>query len=97
MDHLPLILVVAAITFSSRYFFFAHRSIRVGRFLDVFAVALFVAIGVQGLIDPGRGATRPNVAAFVGAVIGGVVFRRSMLGVVLSGFAVYWAARLLVR
>lgn len=96
MTHLPLILAVAVITFSSRYFFFAHRSIKLGRFLDVFAVALFVAIGTQDLIGSGGDATPPNVAAFIGAVAGGLLFRRSMLGVVITGLGFYWGARLLL-
>ena len=69
---------------------------RLGRFLDVFAVALFVAIGAQGLISPGGEAAPSNVGAFVGAAVGGLLFRRSMLGVVLTGLAFYWAARLLL-
>lgn len=96
MTHLPMILAVAAITFSSRYFFFAHRSIKLGRFLDVFAVALFVAIGTQDLIGTGNDATPPNVAAFIGAIVGGLLFRRSMLGVVITGLGFYWGARLLL-
>lgn len=95
MRHLPLIIGVAVITFSSRYFFFAPRSIKLGRFLDVFAVALFVAIGAQALIGPGSESAPPNVAAFVGAAVGGLLFRRSMLGVVLTGLAFYWTVRLL--
>ncbi len=96
MTYLPLILAVAAITFSSRYFSFTHRSIRLGRFLDVFAVALFVVIGTQDLIGSGSDATPPNVAAFIGAVAGGLLFRRSMLGVVITGLGLYWVARLLL-
>ncbi|HJU82194.1 MAG TPA: AzlD domain-containing protein [Acidimicrobiia bacterium] len=96
MTHLPLILAVAVITFSSRYFFFAHRAIKLGRFLDVFAVALFVAIGTQDLIGRGGEASGPNLAAFGGAVVGGLLFRRSMLGVVITGLSFYWAARLLL-
>lgn len=96
MRHLPLIVGVAAITFSSRYSFFTSRSIRLGRFLDVFAVALFVAIGTQDLIGTSREASPPNVAAFVGAAVGGLLFRRSMLGVVLTGLSFYWVVRLLL-
>ncbi|MGH8958477.1 MAG: AzlD domain-containing protein [Acidimicrobiia bacterium] len=95
MKHLPLIIGVALITFTSRYFFFASRSLKLGRFLDVFAVALFVAIGTQDLIGAGADAAPPNVAAFVGAAAGGLLFRRSMLGVVLTGLAFYWVVRLL--
>ncbi|MGH8923874.1 MAG: AzlD domain-containing protein [Acidimicrobiia bacterium] len=98
MNNLPLVLAVAAITFGSRFLFLSRSfsSLRLGRFLDVFAVALFVAIGVQNLMTSGADNASPYLGAFVGAVLGGFLFRRAMLGVVITGLAFYWAARLLI-
>jgi branched-subunit amino acid transport protein len=97
MRHLALVLIVATITFASRYFFFVQtRSVKLGRFLDVFPVALFVAIGAQHLLDPESEFVLPNLAALIGAGLGGLLFKRSMLGVVLGGLALYWAIRLAI-
>lgn len=97
MTHLPLVLAVTALTFASRILFFRSSSIRLGRFFDVFPVALFVAIATSDLIAPeGQLATTPYLAALVGGGLAGLLLRRSMLAVVGGGLAAYWLTRLLV-
>ncbi|MGI8518961.1 MAG: AzlD domain-containing protein [Acidimicrobiia bacterium] len=98
MSYLWLVLAVAAINFASRISFLARASAKstTNRFLEVFPVALFVALAARDLIAPaGSIASTPSLAAALGAVIGGLVFRRSILGVVGAGLAFYWIARLL--
>lgn len=99
MSQLLLVLVVAAITFASRVSFLArpHGRHLNSRFLEVFPVALFVSLAARDLLAPaGALAAGPGFAAAAGAVVGGVLFRRSVLGVVATGVAFYWLARLLV-
>ena len=93
-----LIVVVAAITFASRISFLVRRHTRPpnSRFLEVFPVALFVSLAANELLAPaGDLAVTPNLAAAAGAVLGAVLFRRAILGVVATGVALYWLARLL--
>ena len=98
MSNLGIVLAVAAITFISRISFLARPVSRPlnNRFLEVFPVALFVALAGRDLLAPeGTLGASPFLAAALGAIVGGFVFRRSMLGVVGVGLAFYWAARLL--
>lgn len=101
MTDLTLILLVAVVTFSSRVVFLARRRPVpegiVGRFLEVFPLALFVALATSGLVAPeGSLAVTPALGGAVGGVIGAAVTRRSLVGTILIGAAVYWVVRLLV-
>jgi branched-subunit amino acid transport protein len=98
MSDLALILATAAITFGSRLAFLikprATWSGRVGRFLDVFPLALFVAIATSELVsDSGPGFPVANMAAAVGGVVGAMVFRRSLWGVLGLGAVAYYLTR----
>lgn len=98
MSDLALVLGVAAITFATRVAFLVRpRSAPgglVGRFLDVFPVALFIAIATSGLVAPwGSAELTANLAGALGAVVGGIVFRRSLWGVLGLGAACFYLAR----
>jgi branched-subunit amino acid transport protein len=98
MSDLWTVLAVAAITFATRISFLARPASRTteNRFLEVFPVALFVSLAAREILAPeGNIEFSPFLAAGLGAVIGGIVFRRSMLGIVGTGFVLYWLARLL--
>ncbi|HUO45412.1 MAG TPA: AzlD domain-containing protein [Acidimicrobiia bacterium] len=99
MSYTPLILLVAIITFSSRAMFlvFPLKSARVrdSAFLASFPVALFVTIATVGIAAPeGVLDVSPSLWAGVGGILGAVLFRRSILGVVVVGVVGYWVARL---
>ena len=101
MTDLTLILVVAVITFGSRVVFLARRRPVpegiVGRFLEVFPLALFIALATTGLAAPeGSVAVTPALGGAVGGVIGAAVTRRSLVGTIVIGAAAYWLVRLLV-
>ncbi len=100
MTDLTLILVVAVITFGSRVVFLARRRPVpegiVGRFLEVFPLALFIALATTGLAAPeGSVAVTPALGGAVGGVIGAAVTRRSLVGTIVIGAAAYWLVRLL--
>jgi len=100
VNDLTLILLVAAVTFGSRVAFLArHRSVPegiVGRFLEVFPLALFIALATTGLTAPeGVLAVTPALGGAVGGVVGAIVTRRSLVGTILIGAAGYWLARVL--
>jgi branched-subunit amino acid transport protein len=93
-----LILAVAAITFATRIaFLIKPRPIPeglLGRFLGVFPLALFVTIAAQGLLAPGGSPeVSPALAAGVGGIVGGIVFRRSLWGVLGVGAIVFYVVR----
>jgi branched-subunit amino acid transport protein len=93
-----LILAVAAVTFASRVAFLIRpRPIPeglVGRFLNVFPLALFVAIAAQGLLAPrGIPEITPALAAALGGIVGGIVFRRNLWGVLGVGAVFFYVAR----
>lgn len=101
MSDLALILGVAAITFASRASFLIWpRPVpegKVGRFLETFPIALFVAIAVSSFEAPTEGiGLAPNLVAAAGGVVGAVVFRRSLWGVLVVGAVCYYAARALM-
>ena len=101
MTDLVLILVVAVITFGSRVVFLARRREvpegLVGRFLEVFPLALFIALATTGLAAPeGSLAVSPALGGAAGGVVGAVVTRRSLMGTILIGAVGYWLTRLLV-
>jgi branched-subunit amino acid transport protein len=100
MSHLVLIVLAAVITFASRLSFMLRplddARIRESRFLEVFPTALFVALAVNGFIAPdGSLDASPAIAAGIGGVVGAVLFKRSILGVVGVGLIAYWVARLI--
>ena len=101
MNDLTLILAVAAITYLTRVAFLIRpRQVpggALGRFLDVFPLALFMAIATVGLATPeGTPAVTPGLAAALGGVIGGVLFRRSLVGILAVGAATFYLVRALV-
>jgi branched-subunit amino acid transport protein len=98
---LALIVLVAIITFASRLAFLARRRPvpegLIGRFLEVFPLALFVALATSGLAAPeGSLAVTPALGGAAGGIIGALVTRRSLIGTILIGAAVYWLTRLVV-
>lgn len=100
MSHLALVVVAAAVTFATRAAFLVRpgRAPRGAwaRFLDVFPLALFVSLATVGLAAPeGRVALTPALAAAGGGVLGALLARRSLFGVLLLGAAAYWIARAL--
>ncbi|HSO48978.1 MAG TPA: AzlD domain-containing protein [Acidimicrobiia bacterium] len=101
MTDLMLILAVAAVTYSSRVAFLIRpRPVpggALGRFLDVFPLALFVAIATVGLATPeGSPAVTPGLAAAAGGVLGGIAFRRSLVGILVVGAASFYLVRALL-
>jgi len=98
VSDLLLILLVALITFSTRVAFLIRpRPVPggvVGRFLDVFPLALFVAIATAALLAPeGSPEVSPALAAAAGGVLGALLFRRALLGVLVSGAVVFYLVR----
>jgi branched-subunit amino acid transport protein len=101
VSDLALVLVVGVITFGSRLAFLIRpRPVPeglVGRFLDVFPLALFMAIATAGLVAPeGTPALTPGLAAAAGGIAGGIVFKRSLLGVLAVGAVAFYLVRALV-
>ncbi|MDH3259444.1 MAG: AzlD domain-containing protein [Acidimicrobiia bacterium] len=101
MNDLALIVLVAIVTFGSRVAFLARRRPvpegLLGRFLEVFPLALFVALATSGLVAPeGSLAVTPALGGAAGGVVGAVATRRSLVGTILLGAAGYWLTRVLV-
>jgi branched-subunit amino acid transport protein len=95
-----MIVLAAAITMASRLSFMLkplpHARIKESRFLEVFPTALFVALAVNGFAAPaGSLDLGPAIAGGFGGIVGAMIFKRSILGVVGVGLASYWVARLL--
>ena len=95
-----MVVAVAAITYGTRVAFLLRpRSVpegALGRFLDVFPLALFVAIAATGLAAPdGDPAVTPALAAALGGVIGAVVFRRNLWAVLVVGMLFFYITRAL--
>jgi len=100
VNDLVLVLAVAAITYGTRLAFLLRPRPApegaLGRFLDVFPLALFVAIAVTGLVAPeGEPTVTPALAAALGGVIGAVVFRRNLWGVLFVGMVFFYVTRAL--
>ncbi len=98
MSDLLLVVGVAVITFASRALLMASPlpvpGGLVGRFLDVFPLALFVAIATSGLLAPeGSAEFGPGLAAALGGVIGAALFKRSLLAVLVAGSVLFYLAR----
>ncbi|HEU4918024.1 MAG TPA: AzlD domain-containing protein [Acidimicrobiia bacterium] len=101
MSDLALVVTVAAITYATRLSFMLRSRPalggRVGRFLDVFPLALFIAIATSGLAAPGgTPAVTPALAAAVGGVLGAIIFRRNLWGVLALGATFFYLARAVV-
>jgi len=100
MSDVVLILAVAAVTFASRVAFLIRpRPVPeglVGKFLNVFPLALFIAIAAQGLLAPnGRPEITPALAALAGGIVGGILFKRNLWGVLICGAALFYLTRAL--
>jgi len=100
VSDLVLVVLVALITYASRLsFMFRPRPApggALGRFLDVFPLALFMAIAATGLAAPnGSPEISPALAAALGGVLGAVVFRRNLWGVLVVGASFYYLTRTL--
>ena len=98
MHDVGLILAAAVITYGSRVVFLARpREVPAGpfgRFLEVFPLALFVALATIGLAAPdGTPSFTPALAGAAGGAAGAFLTRRSLLGVIVVGGAAYWLAR----
>ncbi|MBN2113998.1 MAG: AzlD domain-containing protein [Acidimicrobiia bacterium] len=101
MTDLLVVLGMAAVTYGCRVVFLVRPGRapggRLALFLERFPLALFVALAAStllvpgGLDDPG-----PGYAALAGAVGGGLLFRRSLPGILAGGVAAYWLARLIL-
>jgi branched-subunit amino acid transport protein len=99
MSDFWLVAGVAVLTYASRVVFLARPgrapSGWLARFLERFPLALFVSLAATTLVLPGSGvAPAMRYAALGGAVAGGLLTRRSMLGVLVAGGSAYWIARL---
>ncbi len=98
MSDLALVVAMAGITFASRAVFLVWpRPVPTGRwggFLETFPLALFVALATLGLAAPDGGPEAGiGLVAATGGVVGAVITRRSLPGVLLVGGAFYWVAR----
>ena len=100
MSDLALITAMAGITYASRSIFLLRpREMPggyLGRFLDTFPLALFASLATIGLAAP-DGDLDVTIAlwAAAGGLVGAVVTRRSLMGIVVFGGAAWWAAKLL--
>jgi branched-subunit amino acid transport protein len=96
-----LVVAMGAITYGSRVVLLARSGQplegRIDAFLERFPLALFVALATATLLVPDAD-VKPALgySAFAGAVAGGILMRRSLIGVLMIGGATYWLARLLV-
>jgi branched-subunit amino acid transport protein len=101
MSDLALVVAMAVITFGSRAVFLVWPrpapAGRWGRFLETFPLALFIALATLGLAAP-DGDPEAGIAlvAAAGGVVGAAITKRSLLGVLVVGGALYWLARSLV-
>ena len=100
MSDLSIVIAMAVITYSSRAVFLLRpRTLpggAVGRFLDVFPLALFVALGTIGLGAPdGDPEVTIALAAAGGGLVGAIVTKRSLPGIVIFGGAAWWLAKAL--
>ncbi|MCI0679142.1 MAG: AzlD domain-containing protein [Actinobacteria bacterium] len=100
MSDLVLVLIVATVTYASRVVFLLNpRSVPegwVGRFLELFPLTLFVAIATAGMAAPeGSIELTPALAAAGGGLLGAVVFKRSLWGVLAVGAVAYYVVRAL--
>lgn len=100
MGEVALVVAVGLVTFATRASYLLRRTRAEGEhlpaFLDVFPVALFVALATVGLAAPdGELVAGPSLAAAAGGIVGAALGRRSILGAVVGGTVGYLLARLL--
>ena len=100
MSDLLVVILVAVITYATRLSFLLRPRPApggaVGRFLDVFPLALFISLAATGLLAPeGRPDLTPALAGAAGGVIGAVAFRRNLWGVLALGAVAFYVVRAL--
>jgi branched-subunit amino acid transport protein len=101
VNDLLVVLAVAVITYATRLAFLLRpRQVpdgALGRFLEVFPLALFIVIATTGLAAPtGSPAVTPALAAAAGGAAGGVLFRRNLWGVLIVGGLAFYLTRAVV-
>jgi branched-subunit amino acid transport protein len=101
VSDLTLVIVVAVITYGTRLSFMLRPRPALegalGRFLDVFPLALFVSLAAIGMVAPdGPLAFTPALAAAAGGVLGAIIFRRNLWGVLGVGAAFFYLTRAIV-
>jgi branched-subunit amino acid transport protein len=101
VNDLPLVILVAVITYATRLSFMLRPRPApggaLGRFLDVFPLALFVSLAAVGMVAPnGALDLTPALAAAAGGVLGAVLFRRNLWGVLGVGAALFYLTRAIV-
>ncbi len=100
MGDMWLVVAMGAITYGSRVVLLARSGHalegRIEAFLERFPLALFIALATATLLVPDADVEPAlGYAAFGGAVAGGVLTRRSLVGILMIGGATYWLARLI--
>jgi branched-subunit amino acid transport protein len=101
VNDLPLVILVAVITYATRLSFMLRPRPApggaLGRFLDVFPLALFVSLAAVGMVAPnGALDLTPALAAAAGGVLGAVLFKRNLWGVLGVGAALFYLTRAMV-
>jgi branched-subunit amino acid transport protein len=101
VNDLPLVILVAVITYATRLSFMLRPRPApggaLGRFLDVFPLALFVSLAAVGMVAPnGALDLTPALAAAAGGVLGAVLFKRNLWGVLGVGAALFYLTRAIV-
>jgi hypothetical protein len=101
VSDLTLVILVAVITYATRLSFMLRPrpapAGALGRFLDVFPLALFVSLAAIGMVAPdGALALTPALAAAAGGVLGAVLFKRNLWGVLGVGAALFYLTRAMV-
>lgn len=101
MSELALVAAVAGITYASRVLFLLQPRVmppgRLSRFLEMFPLALFLAIATSALRGgEGSGEVATGLVAAVGGILGAVLFRRSLLGILVVGASAFYLSRALL-
>lgn len=102
VDELLLVLLAGAVTFASRATFMVRPPATLAaparRFLDVFPLALFMALGIQGLARPtivDGASPLPALLAAAGALLAGRFTDNALLWMLAGGALGYWLGVLL--
>ena len=95
-----LVVAMGTITYGSRVVLLARSGHalegRIDAFLERFPLALFIALATATLLVPDADVEPAlGYTAFAGAVVGGILIRRSLAGILIIGGAAYWLARLI--
>jgi hypothetical protein len=101
VSELTLVILVAGITYASRLSFMLRPRPApqgaLGRFLDVFPLALFVSLAAVGMVAPdGQLDLTPALAAAGGGVLGAGIFKRNIWGVLITGGLFFYLTRAIV-